>query len=212
MVGFVAFLFLSVIRSIKLTSVIKGSCIVLVLLVVTALFLPQTQKDRFRSIWDSSASTKSAEESKLARVDALRAAWTIFSSSPWHGVGLDNFIDYRFEYVDGGSQNPHNLAAQLLAETGILGGVAFFLMLWVAYRNCRRCEVASRSIGTTSVIGELAFAVRNTLILLLIMGLAHHNLYRYHWYWLAAFALLAAEFSAAIRRDPEAYSEELLET
>jgi O-antigen ligase len=88
---------------------------------IRRLFMPQE--------WDK----KTASSRTILINEGLR----MFKSSPVFGIGLDNFRfnqDYRRDgfYVVG--NYPHNLFIQILAETGIVGFLAFLAMLGAVFR------------------------------------------------------------------------------
>jgi O-antigen ligase len=172
-----------------------------VLLIGSAwLVLPEEHKNRVRTIWDPQAGPQSAEASKQGRILAFQAAMEIHRRFPITGVGPANFGAYRAMNVDGSNLSPHNILGQGLGETGLLGVAAFLWMVGATIRNCRRTRLlADRSEETNlRVLAALAVACRNSVLLLLFEGIAGHNLGRYNWLWLAAFAMLAAEFAARI--------------
>jgi hypothetical protein len=67
--------------------------------------------------------------------------------------------------------------------------------------NCRRTNRITKlhTQPTQEMLAELATACRNGVLLLLFFGLFGHNMYRFNWLWLAAIALLCAEFSNSAR-------------
>ena len=111
---------------------------------------------------------------------------------------------YRFEHVDGIRLEAHNLVGQLLGETGIVGGVAFILMVIVTLLNCRKVRVPGRgqSNATIKALSSLGPACRDAVILLAFEGLFGHNLLRFNWLWLAAFSSLALQFARKHIKEP----------
>jgi O-antigen ligase len=89
----------------------------------------------------------------------------------------------------------HQLYGQVLGELGTLGAVAFgmvvlcFFANYLAMRRICRQEPDLLVTLPTRVIQAVTIAV----ILLLLLGLAGHNLYRYTWLWFGAFQAIALQ-------------------
>lgn len=168
------------------------------MLIIIWLAMPQENKNRFRSTWDPSAGTEVAQKDAEGRIEGYKAGIKMFERFPLTGVGIGNFIEYRVKFVDGVPLNAHNLAGQVLGETGIVGGVTFILMVFVALVNCHKLRVLARKRPfdrPLDVLLGLGPACRDAIILLAFEGLFSHNLYRFNWLWLAAFSSLALQFA-----------------
>ena len=89
--------------------------------------------------------------------------------------------------------NPHNLYGQVLSETGLLGTAAFLAILLCFWRNWREAQRLYRDHADwpRDLAWHTCRATGLAVILLLFLGLAGHNLYRYMWIWLAAFQAVA---------------------
>ncbi len=169
----------------------------IVFLALIWFVLPEEQKGRFATIWDPSTGPESAEVSAEGRVEGYKAGIKMFERFPISGVGIGNFISYRESYVDGVSLNAHNLAGQLLGETGIIGAGAFIFMVFIIAVNCYRVIwQGKRNVSDSNIVlfSGIGFACRDALILLAFEGTFGHNLLRYNWLWLAAFSGLALQF------------------
>ena len=72
----------------------------------------------------------------------VRGAAHIFFDHPIHGAGLGSLVAVypRYEiFYDGLTvDHVHNDYMELLAETGILGGVCGLAFLWILFREARR--------------------------------------------------------------------------
>lgn len=199
---------LSVILVMTLTTFGKrgiGRKLAFVLLGVMALvsiwfIMPEDSKNRFQSIWDPTAGPQSAQVSAQGRIEGLKAGMKMFERSPLTGVGIGNFIVYRVKYVDGIALNPHNLAGQLLGETGLLGAGAFLMIILVALLNYLKVRALSKRCQDLKDLSDLVLACRNGIIILLFEGLFGHNGYRYQWLWMAAFILISKELIIRRRR------------
>ena len=76
------------------------------------------------------------------RITMVRGAAHIFFDHPIHGAGLGSLVAVypRYEtFYDGLTvDHVHNDYMELLAETGILGGVCSLAFLWILFREARR--------------------------------------------------------------------------
>lgn len=188
----------------KIQLILAGS----VLLATIWLTLAEETRGRYRTIWDPDSGPRSAKVSGEGRWYGFLAGTEIFKSYPVLGIGPGNFIPYRTAYLDGVPANPHNLAGQILAEGGLLGGGCFLLVTAVTLLNCRRIRFLARGSPdvTLDTLSHFAIAGRISVVLLMFEGLVKHNVYRFNWVWLAAFSLLAVEHVIRIsgrERDPD---------
>lgn len=94
------------------------------------------------------------------RNDLWRVGWEVFKGHPIVGVGSGNFVVVeshfalrpgaltRVQYITEAPQIVHNTYLQLLAETGVVGLLAFLAAvagsLWAARLACRRFEAIGR--------------------------------------------------------------------
>ena len=92
-----------------------GIFLLVIALVGALVVLPRLSPERS----DSGAS-------KDERTELLMAAYRMFKSYPIYGCGFLRFPAFN----DFKSLFPHNVYAQCLAETGLIGGGIFFAMLW----------------------------------------------------------------------------------
>ena len=109
------------------------------------------------------------------------AAWGIFSSHPWLGVGLGQSGFYIFDYLPGWAfdripemtlmlspeswtfPNPKNLWIRLLAETGIPGTLLFVVFMLIVLAGAlalmARKDRFARFLGTAGLMSWLAIVV-----------------------------------------------------
>jgi O-antigen ligase len=89
------------------------------------------------------------------RPELFRAAFYMFSESPIFGVGQGNFfrlssqldISHSLYLVKNGGDNAHNYFLQTLAETGLVGGLAFALVIgWPFYRSDQFSKIAAPAL------------------------------------------------------------------
>ncbi len=182
---------------------------------VAAFFvLPEDMQGRIQTIWDSTVERdgmhRGATASGEGRVVGFWMGMKMFQRHPWTGVGLANYKEYREAKLDGTYLDAHNLAAEIMSETGILGTASFVILLcvvvWTLLRARKR---ANRIVWHSDGIGLslLAVSCLQVLAMLLMQGIASHNLHRYNWFWLAAFAALCARQVRAAERE-DAYLQD----
>ncbi|MFO0914631.1 MAG: O-antigen ligase family protein [Pirellulales bacterium] len=174
----------------------KLSAGLVLVLAVTWPLLPESTRGRFLSIVDKSASNESAAESAEGRVLGFKAGMEIFRRFPMTGVGPANFVPYRVAHLDGVKLDPHNLLAEVLAATGLLGGTMFALFLLAMWGNTVSLirGAGDSSIPALLFYRHLGLAIRFSLLSLLMLGLFTHNLFRIEWMLLAAVGLLGKQF------------------
>ena len=157
---------------------------------------PSTQKERLSTLWDRNAGPENAHASAAGRWEGFLAATEMVKSRPLLGVGIGNFKDYRALFVDGIPLVAHNLPGQIMGEMGLLGGVAFTIMLIAMCLNSYSLLRLSRAQPEADfrVYSNLAQMCLLAIALSLLFGASLHNGVRYNWLWIAAFAGLALQF------------------
>jgi O-antigen ligase len=171
--------------------------------ITLAAGLTQKAVDRYASMF--SETTYEEEGSTRGRIVGYEIAWRIFQEYPVVGIGPGSWGTYRRQRVDGSTLEPHNLAGDLLASTGLLGFGTFlgYLLTSVALGF----RVRGRTQGSTDpwdrAVRALAGVVLVSILLHLVSGLAAHNLGRSGWYLLPALLFVAA----TCRRTPEPEKE-----
>jgi O-antigen ligase len=198
MVSFILFVALTTFRGKGIGKKISYILLGIVVLAMLWLVMPEEKKDRFRTIWTPEEGPKTAQVSAEGRIEGYKAGMKMFERFPLTGVGIGNFINYRVSQVDGVPLNAHNLAGQVLGETGMIGASAFLFMVIVTLANCQKVKGlvrGNRSYPKLKALSSLGLASRDALILLAFEGLFGHNLLRFNWLWLAAFSSLALQFA-----------------
>jgi O-antigen ligase len=210
MVAFVVFVGLVALRAqswkVRLRLALGG----LVFLALIWVVLPADTKERLETIWNPKAGPASAHQSAEGRVQGFEAGMKMFDRFPYFGVGPGNFVPYRVRYLDGVPSEAHNLVGQILGETGLISAITFIGLIAVALLNAgKTIRLANRwpHDPTIQVLGRVARASREVILLLLFDGIFGHNLFRFSWLWMAAFALLSwdlAQRTLADRRRRDA--------
>lgn len=152
--------------------------------------LPEDRQNRFLTLIDPSYGPANAQESVEGRRQGWRNGVLLWNEHPIVGAGPGAFVP-----ATGSGLESHHLYGQVLGEMGTLGALAlagilagFFLNAWEAYR-LYRANPAEAAVFPTQVI----YVIVQTVLLLLLLGFAGHNLYRYTWLWFGAFQLIALD-------------------
>lgn len=175
--------------------------VALALVVLTPLvwgILPADRQNRFLTLFDPKYGPTNAQESAETRSVFFNRAVDLWQHSPVFGYGPASF-----PIVSGTGMQAHTLYGQLLAEVGLVGIVAFASVLACYALNLR--EIARRHTDIPWADRGFPFwlssAVLLSVVLLLVLGLGGHNLYRYTWLWYGAFQVTALH----VARDDRCY-------
>lgn len=94
------------------------------------------------------ASLHIGEVTMSRRVSMIRGATHIFLDHPIDGVGLGALVAVypRYETLYDGKlvDHVHNDYIEMLAETGLLGGICGLAFLWILFRQARTCYAAEQ--------------------------------------------------------------------
>jgi len=181
----------------KRVTVIAG---IAMLALVGVSMLPDELKTRFLTIIDPSVGPANAEESGQGRIQGFFIGLNLWSRFPLTGVGPG-----AWRPASGMKIESHNLYGQMLGELGTVGAMAFLIMLLaigLGVRKMLKQIKAHESQPRTLPLYHLVQAIGLSTLLLLLMGLFGHNLYRYNYVWYAAFC------SVLLRSYQPQYSEE----
>jgi O-antigen ligase len=156
--------------------------------VLGMLALPGSLQDRFLTLIDSSRGPANAQESAQGRLQGLLDGIQLWERSPLMGMGPWSFVE-----AAGSGYNPHNMYGQVLGEMGLVGVVALAGLLLAFWANGREGRRLRRQLPRDKMVfaSEVARGVGLTILLLLLLGSAGHNLYRYNWMWFASFQAAA---------------------
>jgi O-antigen ligase len=157
---------------------------------VLCVALPGEMQNRYLTIVDSSVGPANAEESAQGRIAGIKLGFQLFQESPLVGYGPGSFIHATKKGLQA-----HNLVGQCLSEMGLAGIISLGLLLICFFlngREARRLALADplRPPGNNFVY-QVSRAVGLNVFLLVLMGGAGHNLFRYNWQWFAAFSAVS---------------------
>jgi len=150
--------------------------------------LPEELQMRYLTIIDPSYGPPNAQQSVEGRLDGLVLGYEVWARSPLLGEGPGAFMA-----ATGSVIKAHNVYGQVISELGTLGALALaglivcYLLNWLeARRSQRRRPDLPRDFAY-----YVSLAMALEVILLLFLGCAGHNLFRYQWVWFAAFQAVA---------------------
>jgi probable O-glycosylation ligase (exosortase A-associated) len=156
------------------------------------VIMPEQYRERFESTAEVSADEDTgtgAAESASARIDGVKIGFRMVMDRPLFGYGIGNwgFAAGNF-YRPGWWAGAHTLIGQILGEIGFVGTAAFILWLWSLFSTISRIQRFYRS-RQDEFMSNLALALKSMLILLLVLGLGGHNLFRYSWFLISALTV-----------------------
>jgi putative inorganic carbon (HCO3(-)) transporter len=176
----------SLLRGVRLRVLVAGLCGAIAL---GALLLPQGLQQRIGALsYVASPGGASLQDTSLrGRTSENLAGLQMWADHPLLGVGPDNFeVHYQtYSAVIGIDQRAqqrgaHNLYLESLAETGVLGTIAFLGVLWLALTGAWRARSCFE--GRDALLGEGLFVALCTY---LICAVTLHSAYaRYEWIFL----------------------------
>jgi putative inorganic carbon (HCO3(-)) transporter len=156
---------------------------------LATLVLPASLQTRVGALYAAvSSNAGTPQDSSLrGRQSENLAGLRMWSDRPLIGVGPDNFEIHYQEYSEAIGTDPrpeqrgaHNLYLESLAETGLLGAVAFFGVLWLALTGAWRAR--RRLVGDDALLAE---GILVALGAFLICAVTLHSAYaRYEWIFL----------------------------
>jgi hypothetical protein len=155
---------------------------------LAVVLMPGSLQDRFLTLVDPSYGPKNAQESMEGRLGGFVEGMRLWGENPLVGVGPG-----AFAMATGGGFQAHNVYGQVASEMGTVGVVTFlgvvgcFVANWLETRRlCRR-----RPEWTSDFLYQTSRSLAVCVLLLLFVGWAGHNLYRYNWLWFGAFQVVA---------------------
>jgi len=105
------------------------------------------------------------DQSAAMRLLFWGVAATLFAASPVVGVGYGNFRDlYDLPGITPGVFDVHNLYLQLLCETGVVGFLAFAVLIVFVIRRCLR-TLRQRERGLGTIVNFAALGAVAALLL-----------------------------------------------
>jgi len=192
-VGLVIFILLLFVYSKRKLQFALG---VLLVTVILSGSVPDMYKDRFLSLKEVTGTITGEEESQGSvggRWDLIRDAWDVFLRYPVFGCGMDTFQRIPIsskQYRTTGAT--HNLLMQVLAETGLVGLIAFLFLSSTLWKTINAPKMVLSDEDETS---NFLFMVMNYLkiffLVKLLVGLAaQHSLYSNVWWMIGGIGIV----------------------
>jgi len=161
--------------------------------------LPDQYKDRYRTLTD----VEDIDQTSSGRWAIWESGVNMIITRPILGVGAGAF------FIANGSgdfgppryMQAHNLYIQLLATTGVVGGLCWFAFIYNFIGRLQRLRRKISQSGRYRWIRIYSTSFLISLIALFISGMFAHSLYRYTWYVLAA--LTTVMWRLAVEEAPD---------
>ncbi len=168
--------------------------IAVITIAVLGAAMPEQYVERFSSIvhYNNLEDGTGAADSAQGRIRGFLVGMEILLTRPVTGVGIGCFSTYNHEY-HGSWLQAHNLIGQLAGELGLLGIFTFAFFIYKVTKNIKFIrEYLSLKKRKDALNYQIATACKISYIMLFILGMFGHNLYRFNWYLFAAFTAITA--------------------
>jgi probable O-glycosylation ligase (exosortase A-associated) len=162
-----------------------------VLLVCIWFIMPQQYQERFLSTNELTPveDHTGASASAASRIVGMKLGLKMLATRPLTGYGLGNFGYVAGTYFDPTWWIPaHSLIGQLCGEVGLIGIVGFLGWLGLMFYHLARLRRKYESRGDL-LVSKLALSLKTQLLILLVLGLGGHNLFRYSWFVISALTV-----------------------
>lgn len=208
--GMIGILFLAGVIIMRSKKKLVFSFLAVILLLVAITIMPAQYKTRFMTTTDV-ASSEGLDESAQGRIEGVLHGMHLFAMSPLTGIGAGCFAVARGQEF-GIYFSSHNMMAELIAETGLVGFFAYAFFTWALFtslRDSRRYLKSRRDRPGNNFMFSLADGIWVSLVLLYLFGLTGHNLYRYNWFLFAGFLAVIHRMVIWRQESDEAEAAEL---
>ena len=191
----------------------SGMVITGIITIITILvFLPSSYSERFRTLLQLTPSNENGiyeEGSFRGRSSEMLTGLKMFSENPLLGVGAGNYPNNYQEYtqhigleLSSGERDPHSLYVQILAETGIIGGLTFIGFSILLLINLSLTRKSVEHLSAYQNWEPWISAIQLTIIAYLITSIFLHGAYlRYFWIF-AALAISAIQLTEKWLNNP----------
>lgn len=162
--------------------------------------MPEKYQLRFETIFVKNIN-KSADASAEGRRYTLEKGFDMFKKRPLFGVGPGNFSRGLELFGDYSGLSSHNLYGLLIGELGLMGVLAFILLIYKIIATHLGIILQTRSSDSDkyNFYNIVSIASIQTIILLLFNGNFGGNLLRYNWLWVGAIGVLLVHFISKIK-------------
>lgn len=160
----------------------------IILLAVAWTFIPDQYKERYETV-----NNLEQDQSYQNRIRAWKAGWAMFLANPVTGQGAGNFTYAAgSEFWPGPGRkiwlNAHNLLLKALGDLGLLGTIAFAMMVVTLFKVNAELRRKAANADVPRMLKLFPLACNFSLAVLLFAGYTNHNLYRNTWFMLGAMS------------------------
>jgi putative inorganic carbon (HCO3(-)) transporter len=170
--------------------------------------MPSSYRERFQSLFLLAPTNQNGiyqESSFRGRSSEMLTGLAMFTEHPLLGVGAGNYPNNYQKYTHlvglelrSGERDPHSLYVQILAETGIVGAVAFAGFSILLLINLHRARRSIEHLSIYQSWGPWVSAIQLTIVGYLLISIFLHGAYlRYFWIFVA-LAMSAIQLSDAM--------------
>lgn len=185
----------------------------IVILVLVLPFLPASYTERFQTLALLSPANGDGiyqESSFRGRTSEMLTGLNMFVKNPLLGVGAGNYPNNYQEYtrelgleLRSGERDPHSLYVQILAETGVFGGLAFVGFAVLLLVNLSRAKKSIENLPPYKSWVPWISSIQLSIVGYLITStFLHGNYLRFFWI-LVALALSAIQLTQESLLAPE---------
>lgn len=140
----------------------------------------ETQKDRYRSLFDSEAQGSATVEGRWA---GMQREFELGFKKPIFGHGLGTTPEAKKHIMGGRDQAAHNLYAELLIEIGIVGAFFFLSMIVHAYKKFVSVKhVVSSGVDVPIFYQRMMLAMTAVFWMYVVYSMNYWGLSVYYWY------------------------------
>jgi putative inorganic carbon (hco3(-)) transporter len=152
------------------------------------------------------------DESYQNRIISWKSGLHMFEDRPLTGVGMGNFSyanGLKYWPIKNGVRiwlQPHNVYVQMIAETGLLGSIAFCVFVISMITTNKRMKAELKDSDVPPWMKYFPTAAGFSILGLLFCGYSAHLLYRHTWYEIAA---MTAALAIIVERERQSAGNEL---
>jgi hypothetical protein len=170
--------------------------------------MPAEYQTRIETIIHPEVGPANARTSAQGRIEGLYTGFRLWDQFPATGCGPGAWIPASRSKVES-----HNLLGQVVGELGTVGTAAFGAVLLSLWLNLRRVRSTYRQHPDwgNDFPRLLSRALGVAVLLLLILGMFAHNLYRFSWVWDAGFLVITCHCVQQRARRESEYVPEVSE-
>lgn len=181
--------------------------------ILMLFILPPSYRERIQTLTLLTPTSQNGiyqESSFRGRSSEMLTGLNMFAANPFLGVGVGNYPNNYQEYTQSlglelrsGERDPHSLYVQILAETGLLGAIAFVGFAVLLLVNLTRVRQSIEDLPAYRNWMPWISAIQLTIIGYLITSFFLHGAYlRYFWIFVA-LALSAMQLTEESLIDPD---------